>query len=310
MARLAAAGPSPLHHHQRLPTRPTPTFVPAPNPSFPRRREPHLPQQTPSTNPPNPTVVPAFAGTQGRCAARWRLRPPPFPPPLTGIPAPYSRVIPAKAGIQRGTGRGATPPPPKDASPTPPTPRRRGLSRMARPAAARPSPLHHHQHLPSHPTPPSFPRRREPHLPQPTPSTNPPHRRSRFRGNPGQVRGEVASPSPAISATPNRHSRAHPRVIPAKAGTQRGTGRGATPPPPKDATPPPQHPVVGAFREWPVPPQRDPHPSITASAYRPTQPHRRSRESGNPGQVRGRGASPPPAVPTPPSTPPVRVGAP
>ena len=39
---------------------------------------------------------------------------------------------------------------------------RRGLSRMARPAAAGPSPLHRHQHLPSHPTPPSFPLSREP----------------------------------------------------------------------------------------------------------------------------------------------------
>ena len=66
----------PRHSITASACRPTPT-----SPSFPRRREPHLPQQTPSTNPPNPTVVPAFAGTQGRCAARWRLRPPSFPPP-------------------------------------------------------------------------------------------------------------------------------------------------------------------------------------------------------------------------------------
>ena len=37
---------------------------------------------------------------------------------------------------------------PSSWNPQTPTPRRRGLSRMARPAAAGPSPLHHHQHLP------------------------------------------------------------------------------------------------------------------------------------------------------------------
>ena len=131
MARPAAAGPHPsITASTYRPTQPPPSFPP---------REPRA------------------GARRGR-----RLRPPPFPtfrepnlPPV--IPAPNPRVIPAKAGTQRGAGRGNPTTAHRRRSPEPvegpPTPRRRGLSRMARPAAAGPSPLHHHQHLPFPPAP-------------------------------------------------------------------------------------------------------------------------------------------------------------
>ena len=68
------------------------------------------------------------------------------------------RVLPAKAGIQRGAGQGT--PNPHRALDSP-TLRRRGASRSARPAAAGLSPLHHQQ-PPPHPILPA-----SPHIPPP-----------------------------------------------------------------------------------------------------------------------------------------------
>ena len=142
----------------------------------------------------------------------------------------------------------------------------------------------------THPTPPSFPLSREPRA--------------------GARRGGVS-----VSRRP-----CHPKlVIPAptlasflrRQEFRRAQG-GATPPKPTVVEPQTPTQCVGAFREWPVPPQRDPHSSITASTYRPappppsfpphpvvpaqagtspsstntlnepTQPHRHSREGTNP----------------------------
>ena len=232
MARLAAAGPSPLHHHQRLPTRPTPTVVPAPNPSFPRRREPHLPQQTPSTDPPHLTVVPAKAGTPSNQST------PTSPAPNPRHSCAHPRVIPAKAGIQRGAERG-----------NPTKTHRRGTPKRQPPVVGA---------FREWPVPPQ----RDPH--------------------------------PSITASTCRPARPHRHTGESRYPEGRRAGQPHQNLPPWNPQTPTQ--CVGAFREWPVPPQRDPHPTITASAYRPTQPHRRSRFRGNPGQGRGEVASPSPAV--------------
>ena len=64
---------------------------------------------------------------------------------------------------------------------------------------------------------------------------------------------------------------------------------------------PPSHPplpVVGAVREPPVPPQRDPHPTTTNSPRHTAHPPRASfPRSGNPGQGRGAGRLRPPSRP-------------
>ena len=95
--------------------------------------------------------------------------------------APRRRVLPAKAGIQRGAGQGT--PNPHRALDSP-TLGRRGASRSARPAAAGLSPLHHQQ-PPPHPIlpasrgiPPPLPRRitlTRPYCPHPTPPLPSPH---------------------------------------------------------------------------------------------------------------------------------------
>ncbi len=156
----------------------------------------------------------------------------------------------------------------------------------------------------------------------PTPTV---HRRSRESGNPGQGRCASIRPEPVegpplgvvTPAPPTRPPRIPhasllrpPSVIPAKAGIQRGTGAGGVPhhqPPSHPQLP--RHPAVGALREAPVPPERDPT-SATSSTRRPAHPHRRSRESGNPGQGRGEEASPSLVIPAHPHAPllrPLRV---
>ena len=150
-ARPAAAGPSP-HHQQPSPT-PTPTIV-----------VPALPHERHSCEGRNP---------EGRGAGR--LRPPSRPPLPVAGPLPDSvRPEPVEAcpeGTRRGPHHQHPPPPPtppssywrkpvsrgarRGAPPSPiasPTPRRRGGSRTARPAAAGPS-LHRHQQPSTTPTP-------------------------------------------------------------------------------------------------------------------------------------------------------------
>ena len=130
------------------------------------------------------------------------------------------RVIPAKAGIQRGAARGVSiphripysptvgphrdsvRPEPVEGSPTTnprripdPTPRRRGASRSTRPAAAGLSPLRHQQPSPTRPPTSSFSRKRE--------------------SRAGARRGGVPV---------SRRSHSPPRVIHAQTGTPRGRG--------------------------------------------------------------------------------------
>ena len=180
MARPAAAGPSPLHHRQRLPAHPTP-------PSFPLSREPRA------------------GARRGGVSVPRRSR----PPTPWAFPHPR-RVIPAKAGTQRGAGRG-NPTTAQGRYPATPTPRRRGLSRKARPAAAGPSPLHHRQHLP--------------------PRT--PHRRTGESRYPEGLRAGRSHPNPlSIPAPPPRHScegrNPEGRCAPVRPeGNRRGNGRRA-----------------------------------------------------------------------------------
>ena len=128
----------------------------------------------------------------------------------------------------------------------------------------------------------------------PTPTVVPPPttRRSRESGNPGQGRMRGASPVPLSSFPrkrepragadargvpvptlhdPSRRSPPPPLVVPAKAGTQ-GRGGCAARPRPHPSRP---------LSSFPAPP---------LSSF--PRPFRRSRESGNPGQGRMRGASP------------------
>ena len=133
---------------------------------------------------------------------------------------------------------GAPPSPTPFALPTP-TPRRRGASRIARPAAAGP------------PTPPPAA------LAVPTH----PYRRSRESGNPGQGRGEGRL-RPPPSHPPLPTARALPASVrpePVEACPE-GTRRG----PPRHQPPPPQPPS-----QQPPPPSRAPHGTLT----RPPCPH-------------------------------------
>ena len=97
-----------------------------------------------------------------------------------------------------------------------------------------------------------------------------PHRRSRESGNPGHGR----FPSPfALSLSKGPPPPAAPAgpLPPAsflRRQESRGAGRG-TPPSTLIAFPTPPYPAVWAFRETPVPPQRDSHPDT--SPWRPSQ---------------------------------------
>ena len=95
-------------------------------------REPSLTPPPTLAAPTNHTVVPAKAGTQGRGAARGR------PSPAVAHPPPT--VVPAQAGTSPSATRTSAPP----------TPRRRGGSRTARPARAG-LPLRHQQPSPARP---------------------------------------------------------------------------------------------------------------------------------------------------------------
>ena len=229
-----------------------------------------LPRQ-PSRNPPTHPILPTSPSNQSHLTLKSvhlipltsSTNPPsehPKRPNSYGpLATPFALSL-SKGPPQASTNAGPTHHRFPRTHPDTPTPRRRGLSRMARPAQpVEGSPLHHQQRLPTHPTPTvvpafagtqggalevafrqpalfatpntSFPRppsrhscedrnpegRRagQPHTVQLTHQPSTP-RRSRFRGNPGQVRGRGASPS-------RRTCSPEPLiVIPAKAGIQRG----------------------------------------------------------------------------------------
>ncbi len=162
------------------------------------------------------------------------------------------------------------------------------------------------------------PPQREPPIPPPSaladPRTPSPHRRGNPRGCPGPLRKSVhPEPVEGPSATNSTYRPALPQiVVPAEAGTQgRCAARRRLRPPSflrptsrhscegrnpegrwagqphqhRPSRPPKRQPsVVGAFRESPVPPQREPPispPSALADPRTPS-PHRRGNPSGRP----------------------------
>ena len=120
-------------------------------------------------------------------------------------------------------------------------------------------------------------------------------------GNPGQGRMRGASPCPPFTR-PLVVPRSPPLVVPAKAGTQ-GRGGPGRPPSPSLHDPSRRSSALvvpakaGTQGRGGRAGRPRPHPSLTPPSF--PDPSRRSRESGNPGQGRMRGASPSPPFTTP-----------
>ena len=111
--------------------------------------------------------------------------------------------------------------------------------------------------------------------------------------------GRAGRPRPHPSRPLSSFPRSPPLVVPAKAGTQGRGGRAARP------RPHPSRPLSSFPRAPSVVPAKAGTQGRGGRAGRPPPPTRRSRESGNPGQGRMRGASPSPPFTTPLVVPPL-----